>query len=190
MSVWLAAPVCLLIALCALPVRFGLLKSPGGLTLGLLIGPFRAQKRLSLAQCDAGPALCLDSPGHHRILPLLPMLKTDPRAQPGFRPALSAAKYLLGQIRPDRINLDLTIDTGDACRTVLAAAAVSSALNALTAVRPGLPVSGRLRCSFNRKGELHALGIFSCRVGHIMLAALIFGREYLIRRKKNGEAPH
>ena len=58
-----------------------------------------------------------------------------------------------------------------------------SALSVLRAVSPSLPLNARVSADF-RTGRTQAdlCGILSCRFGHIMAAALIWGRDYLARR--------
>ena len=168
----------LLVAFAGMPVRAGFLKTPGApAKLGLAAGPFRRQWRLSLAAQDGTPALRLTSRTGEKLLPL-----TRGRRTRGSRPLQKALRFLAKRIRAERLDAALTVDTGDARTTVLFTALLTGAFSALAAARPALPLKSRVECTFRRQGQARLMGIFSVRGGHIMLAALVYCREYCVGR--------
>ena len=178
MFAFLALTLCALVALCGLPVRAGFLKSPGArLRVGVAAGPFRRQATLSLDRSGGKLALRLASPGGERLI-LLARRKNRPAAAP----ARKALRFLLRRVRAERLEARLLVNAGDARTTARLAALIVAALSALRAVKPGLPLRGQVQCAFSEPGEARLMGIFSLRGGHIMLAALLFGREYAFGR--------
>ena len=174
MPAFLALPLCALIALAGLTVRVGFLKVPGGKTrVGLAAGPLRRQWTLSLARAEEGIALRLQSTAGERLLPL----KKRGKGQVSM-PLRKALRFLLRQVRAERLEARVRVNAGDAKNTVLLAAVMSGAMAAFQAARPRLPLRWQVGCAFSEPGEARLMGIFSVRVGHIMLAALLFGREY------------
>ena len=178
MSAFVALPLCALAALCGLTVRVGFLKTPGGrLRLGVSAGPFRRQWTLALSRAEGTIALRLTSARSERLLPLTRRKKKDAGAP--IKPAL---RFLARHVRPERLEARLTVHAGDARSAVLLTALIEGALSALSNLRPDLPLRARVRCAFAGPGEARVMGIFSVRAGHIMLAALLFGREYCVGR--------
>ncbi|MBR3504786.1 MAG: hypothetical protein IKO07_11195 [Clostridia bacterium] len=178
MPLILALPLCALAALCPLPVRTGFLKSPGAaLRVGLAIGAFRRQGSLALTRAEGKLALRLSSSNGERLIPLGRSKDRSAASAVG-----KAMRFLLRRTRAERLEARLIVNAGDAQSTVLLAALIGAALSSLRAARPGLPLRGRVRCAFSEPGEARLMGIFSLRAGHIMLAALLFCREYCFGR--------
>ena len=178
MTPWIALPLCVLAALCALPVRVGFLKTPGGKPrAGVALGPVRRQWTLSLAPGKEGPALRLASARGEALVPLFRKNKG-----PASESLTRALRFLARRFRPERLQVELRVRASDARSTVLLATLAEEALAILTAVRPALPLRRRVTCAFAGPGAARLMGIFSARAGHIMLAALFFGREYCIGR--------
>ena len=169
----------LLVPLIATPVRVGFVKRPGeALRVGLSVGPVRRQAALSLAFSGRAPALRLASGRSERLIPIVRKRKPETDIKPFKRAAL----YLLKRFHADRLDVLVNVDTGDAAGTAILAALVSASLDALAAVKPHLPLRRQVSCSFAQAGAVSAAGIFSARLGHIMLAALIAGRDCLFGR--------
>ena len=178
MPSFLALILCALAALMGLPVRAGFLKAPGaGLRVGLSAGPVGRQWRVSLVRAEGKAQLLLSSAGGERLIPL-GRRKKSPVAAPLKRALL----FLSRRARAERLEARLLVSAGDARDTVLLAALIGAALQALQAAKPKLPLKGQVRCAFSGPGEARLMGIFSVRAGHIMLAALLFGREYCFGR--------
>ena len=178
MSALPALILCALAALISLPIRVGFLKTPGaGLRVGLAVGPAGRQGSLSLARSEGRLALRLASPGGDRLIPLGRRQKGP--ASLALRKAL---RVLLRRLRVERLEARFLINAGDAQTTVLLAALLGTALETLRAVKPGLPLRASVQCAFSGPGEARLMGIFSVRAGHIMFAALLFGREYCFGR--------
>ncbi|MBO4884571.1 MAG: hypothetical protein J5602_04600, partial [Clostridia bacterium] len=98
------------------------------------------------------------------------------------KPLRRAAFFLMKRVRADRLEADINVDTGDACGTALLTALLGAALSALAAAYPAAPLKRRVSCSFRGEGAARLMGIFSTRAGYIMLAALVFGRDYCFGR--------
>ncbi len=94
-----------------------------------------------------------------------------------LRPALHAGRYLFKHTHLERISLQGVVSTADAASTALLAGLGSMLHNAC------LPLGGavqlRLQPDFSAQGsDLELTGMISVRLGHIILAALIFALEY------------
>jgi len=180
MSAWIALPLCLLVALAALPLRAGFLKLPGApLRVGLALGPARRQWTLSAALSDGRPALRLASRGGVRLIPFVGGKKLPKTVS---APLKRAARFLIGRLKAERLDAAIDVGLGDACAGAMLTALLNALLSALAAARPGLPLRRRVACAFSGRGGARLMGIFSVRAGHIMLAALVFGRNYCIGR--------
>ena len=176
----IALPLCALVVLIAMPVRLGAVKTPDApLKIGVSIGPARRQWRLSPATLQGRPALLVASPRGERLLPL-------PSKRPERTAASQAAKraglFLVKRLRAERLLALVRLNSGDARDTVLWCALIESVLSALTCVLPALPLERRISCAFSGRSEARLMGIFSVRFGHIMLAALVWAREYCFGR--------
>lgn len=171
--------VCALVFLAALPVRLGVLKLPDHpLRLGAALGLIRIQTDVYFELQDGTAALELRFRRHTRVLPL-----TRETLRPSNPPPIkNALRYLKRRLRCDRLDLEADIALGDAALTAPAAALLYAALNAVHLIFPNLPLRSRISCTFSGAGRARALGIVSLRGGHIMIAALIFGRDVITRR--------
>ena len=178
MPLWIVLPLCLTLALAALPVRAGFIKLPGRpARLGLALGPVRRQWSVSLAARGGRPMLRLSSASGERLIPL------QRRGKRGdSTPTRRALAFLVKHFHTERLEAFIAVGGGDARSVVLRAALLETLLSALAAARPALPLKRRVACAFGQPGETRVMGIFSARVGHIMLAALLYVRELCIWR--------
>lgn len=179
MLIVFACLICALVFMAALPVRLGVLKLPNkALRLGITVGIVRIQTDVYFEFQNAMPTIELRFRRHSRALPL-----TRETLRPSKPPPLkNALRFLKGRVRLDRLNVDAAVSLGDAALTAPACALLSTCAEAARHILPDTPIRCRFSCAFSGRGSLHALGIVSLRGGHIMIAALILGRDVIARR--------
>lgn len=179
MLILFACLICALIFLAALPVRLGALKLPDkALRLGITVGIVQIQTDVYFEFQNAAPTIVLRFHRHSRALPLT-RETLRPSNPPPFKNAL---RFLKGRVRLDRLNVDAAVSLGDAALTAPACALLTACAAAARRIRPDAPIRCRFECAFSGQGSLRALGIVSLRGGHIMIAALILGRDVIARR--------
>ena len=174
-----ACLICALVFVAALPVRLGALKLPDkALRLGGTIGFVRVQTDVCFEFQNGVPTIQLHFRRHSRALPL-----TRETLRPANPPPLkNALRFLKGRVRLDRLHVDAAISLGDAALTAPACAMLTACAEAARRILPDAPIHCRFGCAFSGRGSLRALGIISLRGGHIMIAALILGRDVIARR--------
>lgn len=187
MPVYLAAGLTLFFYILALPVRFGAAwRSGHPLRIGLTVGPARFSAMAGV-QYVAGSGLTAhltrDGSGKTRELHFFQGMP-DAAALPQSVKAVSRAlRYLRRHVKPHRLRARVHLSLPDAAATAFLFGMLNSALSAVHAARPALPLSAFISADF-RSGRTQAdfCGILSCRLGHIMAAALIWGQDSLARR--------
>ncbi len=179
MPIVFACLICVLVFVAALPVRLGALKLPDkALRLGATVGFVRIQTDVYFKFQSAVPTLELHFRRHSRTLPL-----THETLRPANPPPLkNALRFLRGRVRLDRLYIDATVSLGDAALTAPTCALLTACAEAARHILPDAPIRCRFGCAFSGHGSLRALGIVSLRGGHIMIAALILGRDVIARR--------
>lgn len=184
MPVYLAAAAAALFYVCAVPVRAGAAwRSGGRLRVGITIGPFRFSAHGDLKYAvGSGLAASFTHDASGRVHEM--SLLRDAAARSTQTAALSGAlKYLFRHVRPWKLKARMHISLQDAAATAVTTGLLRSALSAVRAARPGLPLDVSITSDFRSAGmKIDLLGILSCRLGHIMAAGLIWCRDYLIRR--------
>ncbi len=179
MMIAMACLIGAVVFLAALPVRLGALKLPERpLRLGVTLGPVRIQTDVCFSFQEDAPVITLRFRRHSRALPLTReslRLKNPP-------PVKNALRALVRHMRCDRLDLDADIALNHAALTAPAAALLAAALDALGRIFEDIPLKCRVGCAFSGSASLRALGIVSLRAGHIMIAALILGRDIIARR--------
>lgn len=179
MLILFACLICTLIFLAALPVRLGALKLPDkALRLGVTVGFVRVQTDVCFEFQSAVPTIVLRFHRHSRALPLT-RETLRPSNPPPFKNAL---RFLKGRVRLDRLNVEAAVSLGDAALTAPVCALLTACVETARRIRPDAPIRCRFECAFSGRGSLRALGIVSLRGGHIMIAALILGRDVIARR--------
>ncbi len=160
-------------------MRLGVLKLPDkALRLGVTVGFARVQTDVCFEFQNAMPAIVLRFRHHSRALPL-----TRETLRPANPPPLkNALRFLKRCVRLDRLHVDAAISLGDATLTAPACAMLTACAEAVRRILPDAPIRCRFGCAFSGHGSLRALGIVSLRGGHIMIAALILGRDVIARR--------
>ena len=180
---WLVLALGLAMSLAAMPVRVGFLLSSGQpAAFGITFGPLRRRYSVRVTATQSGHALLIESGRSQRVLPVSALRNRS--KQPGL-PFSKIIVYIIRHTRADRLDCRLALSTGSAARDCVAIGLLRALADALAHVEPSLNLTARFDCRFGQQSEGHALGIFSCRAGHIMLAALMIGREVLIRRLKS-----
>ena len=179
MLIALACLICALVFIAALPVRLGALKLPErALRLGVTVGFVRIQTDVYFEFQNAVPTIEMRFRRHSRTLPL-----TRETLRPAHPPPLkNALRFLRGRVRLDRLNVDAAVSLGDAALTAPACALLTACAEAARHILPDAPIRCRFSCAFSGRGSLRALGIVSLRGGHLMIAALILGRDVIARR--------
>lgn len=179
MPIVFACLICVLVFVAALPVRLGALKLPDkALRLGATVGFVRIQTDVYFKFQNAVPTLELRFRRHSFSLPL-----THETLRPANPPPLkNALRFLRGRVRLDRLYIDATVSLGDAALTAPACALLTACAEAARHILTDAPIRCRFGCAFSGHGSLRALGIVSLRGGHIMIAALILGRDVIARR--------
>lgn len=187
MPVYLAAGAAAFFYLMMLPVRAGAAwKSGGPLRLGITIGPMRFTARAEIRhEANSGPIARMtgDRSGRVHTLPLLQQPPDRDALRSGLQSCSAAAKYLLRRIRPWKIRAHCRLALPNAAHTALLYGLFTSILFALRSARPSLPLEASVSADFRSLNtQLDFYGILSCRLGHIMAAALILSRDQLARR--------
>ena len=179
MLIVFACLICALVFLAALPVRLGALKLPEkALRLGISIGFIHIQTDVCFMLLNNVPTIELHFRRHSRALPL-----TRETLRPSNPPPLkNTLHFLKERVRLDRLNVDASVCLGDAALTAPACALLTACAEAAHHILPDALVRCRFSCAFSGRGVLRALGIVSLRGGHIMIAALILGRDVIARR--------
>ena len=179
MLIVFACLICALVFLAALPVRLGALKLPDkALRLGVTVGFVRVQTDVCFEFQNGVPTIQLHFRRHIRALPL-----TRETLRPANPPPLkNALRFLKGRVRLDWLHIDATVSLGDAALTAPACALLTACAEAARHILPNAPIRCRFSCAFSGHGSLRALGIVSLCGGHIMIAALILGRDVIARR--------
>lgn len=187
MPVYLFAGLTFLFYMMALPVRAGAAWRTGQpLRIGVTIGPFRFSAQGGMKYVVGSgliASLTQDKSGKTRELSLLRNMADTAALSTSIASVSRALKYLYRHVRPHRLKAYVHFSLTDAAATAFLYGTVDSALSAVRAIKPGLPLNARVSADF-RSGHTQAdlCGILSCRFGHIMAAALIWGRDYLARR--------
>lgn len=177
MKLFLIVLSCLLFSASALPVRGGLLKrTKRPLRLGIVCGFVRIQTEVCFAIQGGSPGLELRFRHHTRFYPL------TGQGQPPALPVKNALRFLKRRLHIDRLDISAVLSLGDAAQSVLAAAILGIAAENVRAFFPACPLHCRIKCVFSPPSAFDGLGIVSCRLGDIMLAALFIGRDSLIKR--------
>ena len=152
MVYWVAALVTL-VYLWMTPVRAGVLYVSGRpVRLGLLIGPVRIQ------------------PDPARLL----KKKKAPKKAPLFarQDLLRAASLLLKGVQVEKIALEASLHTPDACHTALLCGLAGGLCNSVRACFPSLSLHARVSPDFHGpKSQVRAGGIMSITIGHIIRTA-------------------
>lgn len=187
MAVYLAAGAVALFYLIMLPVRAGLAwKSGQPVRVGVTIGPIRFSTHGEIKYAaGAGliASLTHDRSGKVRQFGLLQKM-ADSAALASSLSALSGAlQYLFRHVSPWKLRARCHLSCPNAAHTALLYGALRSGFSVLRAARPDLPLSASISADFrSMRTQLDFCGILSCRLGHIMAAALIWSRDFLTRR--------
>lgn len=187
MLVYLSAGAVAFFYLTMLPVRAGLAwRSGHPLRVGITIGPFRFSAHGDIkyaAGAGLVASLTHDRSGKSRKLSLMSRLADTAALKTGLFSLTGAFRYLFGHISPWRLRARCHISLPNAAHTAFLYGILLSALSALRSVHPRLPLDSSVTADFrSMKTQLDFCGILSCRLGHIMAAALIWSRDYLSRR--------
>lgn len=187
MPVYVVAGLTFLFYLMALPVRAGAAWRTGQqLRIGMTVGPFRFSAQGGMKYVVGSgliASLTQDGSGKTRELSLLRNMADTAALSTSIASVSRALKYLYRHVRLHRMKAYVHFSFSDAAATAFLYGITDSALSVLRAVSPSLPLNARVSADF-RTGRTQAnlCGILSCRFGHIMAAALIWGRDYLARR--------
>jgi len=187
MTVYLAALAAALFYLSALPVRAGALWKNGfPLRVGVMIGPFRFSAQADLKYTEEnGPIASLpqDRSRKNRQLSLLRRAAGQTSSKNRMPHSSRAVKYLFSRLQAEQIRIYLHFALSDAARSAFLYGASNALLSALRAVYPSLPLNASVSVDFGSgKTQLVFSGILSCRLGHIILAGLIWLRDFLAWR--------
>ena len=181
MLVYLAAGAVAFFYLTMLPVRAGLAwKSGKPVRVGITIGPMRFSAHGDI-KYEEGTGL-IASLTHDRsgkIRQLTPLRQTAD----GLSSLSGAMRYLIRHVSPWRLRAHCHLSLPDASHTAFLYGILLSGLSVLRAVKPAWPLNASVSADFrSMRTQLDFCGILSCRLGHIMAAALIWCRDYLTRR--------
>ena len=170
-----------------IPVRAGIAWKTGGrLRIGVTVGPIRFSAH-GVLRYIAGTGLLAslthDRSGRQSELSLSGRLAGVSARLSGLSSLSRAFGYLFRHTSPYRLTAHIHLSLTDAAHTASLCGILRSSLNALHAVRPALPLDASVTADFrSMQTQLDLCGILSCRLGHIMAAALIGGRDYLSGR--------
>ncbi len=183
---WISATVFFLY-LMATPVRAGIAwKSGGKLRIGFTVGPFRFSAHGDVKYTvgtGLAASLTHDRSGNVRELSLMNRMADAASLKTQLHTTSRALKYLFRHVRPWRLRALIHLSLPDAAMTAFLYGFLNSGLKAFRAIRPGLPLQTSVTTDFrSMKTQFDLCGILSCRLGHIMAAALIWLRDYLFRR--------
>lgn len=185
--VYWAAGLTAFLYLLAVPVRAGAVWQSGQpLRMGVTVGGLRFTAHGSMKYAGGAglvASMTHDRSGKTRELSLMRSL-ADTAALTNAVPSVSRAmKYLFRHVTPVDLRVRAHLSLPDADRTALLYGALNAVLSVLRSLRPGLPLQAAVTADF-RSGHtrLYFFGILSCRLGHIMAAALLWLRDYLTGR--------
>lgn len=173
--------------LMALPVRGGIAwRSGHPFRLGVTIGPFRFSSHGNMnrdANTEFTASIVHDRTGKVREFRLTSAMTAHTAFTDGLPALFHAFKYLLHHTRPWRLHARIHFSLSSADKTALLYGLTSNVFSFLRALRRDLPLTASVTADFH-SGHTQAdlCGILSCRLGHIIIAALIGGQEYLCRR--------
>lgn len=187
MLVYWAAGLTAFFYMMAFPVRVGAAwRSGEKLKVGLVLGPLRFSAHGGVQFMPDGRRIASftrERSGKTRELNLSDRSLSPSALSAGLFSAFRAARYLLAHITPRRMKIFVRFSFPDAAKTALIYGAFDGALSALRAIRPTLPLNACIRADFRSdRTRADLCGIFSCRLGHIMAATLLWGCDYLARR--------
>ena len=187
MLIYLAAGAVSLIYLMAVPVRAGLAWKTGGqLRLGVTVGPLRFTAHGGVKYAvGAGliASLTHDSSGRSHELNLMNRLADAASLKNDLHTLARPLKYLFRHVRPWRLRARMHLSLPDAALNASLYGVLNTAFSLLRAARPSLPLDAAVSADFrSHRTQLDLCGILSCRLGHIMAAALLWARDYLVGR--------
>lgn len=183
MAVRLAAILAFLFYFNAVPVKFAfMLRLSSGAGFGAGVSAFEGRFAVRRARQRAL--------GEKKRLPWKRAERDVDRA--AILPAvLAAGRYLLRHLHLDALRASGRVSTPDAAKTALLCGCASALEAALAPCAQSSLVRLRLEPDFSGAGsDVTLCGMVSLRLGHIMLAALIGARHFLIRRIQHGKASH
>ncbi len=187
MLVYLIAGATFFFYLMMLPVQAGAAwRSGHEARMGITLGPARFSAHIGFQRPADGPPLLVitqDRSGKRREIRLF-QGASRPRIPAEIQEALPGAVwFLLRRIRLRRLRAHLLIASNDAAKTALLYGSAQNAFSLMRLLRPDRPWDLRASVNFTASGtQADLCGILSCRLGHIMAAAFVFGRDYLLRR--------
>lgn len=187
MLIYLTAGALAFFYLMMLPVRAGLAwKSGTPVRVGITIGPFRFSAHGDVKYA-VGTGLAAsfthDRSGKVRELTLFNRLADSAAIKNGLTSLSGALSYMFRHLSPWKLRAHCHLSLSSAAHTALLYGILTGGLYALRSARPSLPLDASVSADFrSMKTHLDFCGILSCRLGHIMAAALIWSRDYLTRR--------
>ena len=185
--VYLAAGAVAFFYFIMLPVRAGLAWKTGqSVRVGITVGPFRFTAHGDVKYAVGTglvASLTHDRSGKTRQLSLFDRMADTAALKSSLSAFSGAAKYLLRHVSPWKLRARCHMSLSNAAHTAFLWGLLQTSLSALHSVRPGLPLTASVSADFrSMRTQLDFCGILSCRLGHIMAAALIWSRDYLTRR--------
>lgn len=187
MLIYLAAGAVAFFYLMMLPVRAGLAwKSGTPLRVGITVGPFRFSAHGGVKYAvgtGLSASLTHDRSGKTRELSLLNRLTDSAAIKNGLESLSGALHYLFRHVSPWKLRAHCHLSLSNAAHTAFLCGMLTGCLSLLRSARPALPLDASVSADFrSMRTHLDFCGILSCRLGHIMAAALIWSRDYLSRR--------
>ena len=187
MMVYLSAGAVAFFYLIMLPVRAGLAWRTGQpARVGITVGPFRFAAHGDIkyaAGAGLVASLTHDRSGKTRQLSLFDRMADTAALKSGLSALSGPARYLLRHVSLWKLRARCHFSLPNAAHTALIWGTLRTLLAAFHAARPSLPLTASVSADFrSMHTQLDFCGILSCRLGHIMAAALIWSRDYLTRR--------
>ena len=187
MLIYLSAGALALFYFMMLPVRAGLAwRSGQPVRVGITIGPLRFSAHGDVKYAVGTglvASLTHDRSGRVREVSLLNRLADSAAIKNGLTSLSSALNYLFRHVAPWKLRARCHLSLPNAAHTAFLYGLLCSGLSALRSARPALPLDASVSADFrSMKTQLDFCGILSCRLGHIMAAALIWSQNYLSRR--------
>lgn len=187
MLVYLSAGAVAFFYLIMLPVRAGLAWKTGRpVRIGITVGPFRFTAHGDVKYAVGTgliASLTHDRSGRVHELSLLQPMADAAALRTSLSAFSGAAEYLFRHVSPWRFRMHACLSLPNAAHTAFLWGLLQSALSVLHSACPSLPLDTSVSADFrSMHTQLDFCGILSCRLGHIMAAALIWSRDYLTRR--------
>ena len=185
--VYLSAGVIAFFYLMMLPVRAGLAWRTGQpARVGITVGPFRFTAHGDVKYAVGTgliASLTHDRSGKTRQLSLFDRMADTAALKSSLSALSGATRYLLRHVSLWKLRARCHFSLHSAAHTALLWGSLQTLLSLLHSLKIFLPLDASVSADFrSMHTQLDFCGILSCRLGHIMAAALIWSRDYLTRR--------